>query len=127
MRGHFGGQVRRRHHAVDEPEAMRLLRADLLSGQKKLEGHAGANEPRQALGAAVPGDEPEIDLGLAELRRVGGDAKRARHRELAAAAERVAVDRGNRRLAELLEEIEDLLAAQARARARSSDSAPPAH
>ena len=91
---------------------MRLLRADRLSGQKELERRAGANQTRQTLGAAVAGDEPEIDLGLTELRRVGGDAKRARHRQLAAAAERVAVDRGDRRLAELLDEIEDLLAAE---------------
>ena len=74
---------------------MRLLRADLLSRQKKFERHAGADEPGQTLGAAIPGDEPEIDLRLAELRRIGCDAERARHRQLAAAAERVPVDRGD--------------------------------
>ena len=112
QRRHFGGQVRRRHDAVDEPETMRLLRADLLAGQKELERPAGADKTRQPLRAAVAGDEPEVDLRLAELRRVGGDAQRARHRQLAAAAERVAVDRGDRGLAELLDEIEDLLAAE---------------
>ena len=53
---------------------------------------AGADEPRQPLRAAEAGDDPELDLGLAEARRGGGDAQVARHRQLAAAAEREAVD-----------------------------------
>ena len=39
---------------------------------------------------------PEVDLGLAERGRLGGDAEVARHRQLAAAAERDRVDRGDR-------------------------------
>ena len=56
-----------------------------------------------------PGSSAEIDLRLTDPRRVGGDAKRARHRQLAPAAQRVAVDRRDHRLAEILDEIEDVL------------------
>ena len=99
----FCAQVRRGHDPIDEAEPIRLLGADLLSGQKELEGPACANQAREALRAAVTGDEPEVDLGLAELRGIGRNAERAGHRELAPAAERVAVDRGNGRLAQMLD------------------------
>ncbi len=49
----------------------------------------GAGQPLRAAGA---GNDPEPGLGLAELRRLGGDDQVARHRELAAAAEAVARD-----------------------------------
>ena len=69
-----------------------------------------ADEARQALCAAVAGNEPEIDLRLTEFRCVRRDAKRARHRQLAAAAERETIDGGDCRFAEVLDEIEDALA-----------------
>ena len=43
----------------------------------------------------MPGNDAEVDLGLAELRGVGGDDDVAHHRELAAAAERIARDGGD--------------------------------
>ena len=110
QRPHLGHQVGGRHDAVDEPETMRLLRGDRRrSAAARAPGRR--RQPRQTLRAAVAGNEPEVDLRLAELRRVGRDPQRARHRQLAAAAEREAVDRGDRRLAEVLDEIEHLLAA----------------
>ncbi len=63
------------------------------------------------LAAGVARDEAQVDLGLAEPRRVGGQAQRARHRQLAAAAEREAVDRRDHGLAELFDRVEDLLTA----------------
>ena len=87
-------------------------RRDLTSGQQQIERDALADQPRQPLRAAVAGNDAEVDLRLAEPRRVGRDAQRARHRQLAAAAEREAVDRGDHRLAHVLDQIEDVLAAQ---------------
>ena len=49
-----------------------------------------ADEARQALGAAEARDGAEVDLGLAEAGGVGGDDEVAHHRQLAAAAQRVA-------------------------------------
>ena len=88
---------------------MRLLRRHLIAGEEQLERAPLADDPGQALRAGVAGNDAEVDLGLAELRRVGGDADRARHRQLAAAAERVAVDRGDDRLPHLLDQVEDVL------------------
>ncbi len=70
------------------------------------------DQARQALRPGVAGNEAEVDFRLAQLRRVGGEPQRARHRELAPAAERVAVDRGDHRLAEVLDQVEDVLPGQ---------------
>ena len=105
---------------------MRFRRHHVLAGQQHLERAAAADQPRQPLRAGVAGDDAEIDLRLAEARGVGGDPDRAGHRQLAAAAEREAVDRGNDRLAEVLDQIEDVLTCASHARGRPSASAPPA-
>ena len=83
-----------------------------LPGENQLHRLRLADEARQPLRAGKSRNQPEIDLRLPEARRVGRDAKRARHGKLAAAAERESVDGGNDRLAELLDEIEDVLAAE---------------
>src|SRR3954447_15017991 len=65
---------------------------DRVADQVHLERLARADEARQALGASEPGNDPELDLGLAEDRRAGGDPEVACHRELAAAPEGERVD-----------------------------------
>ena len=95
----------------------RPRRGDRRAGQHQLQRLALADEPRQPLRAGVAGDQAEIDFRLSELRGVGGEPQRAGHRQLAAAAERVAVDRGDDRLAEVLDEIEDVLPGSACSRA----------
>ena len=65
---------------------------------------------REPLRPAPAGDDPEVDLRLAELRARRRVADVARERELAAAAEREAVDRGDRRLGHRLEQLRDLVA-----------------
>ena len=65
-----------------------------------------ADEAREALRAAHAGDDPDCDLGLAEVRTLAGDAQRARERELAPAAPRLAVDRGDDRLRHRLQDGE---------------------
>ena len=52
---------------LDEADAQGLLGPDHLAGQEEVEGVAQADEPGQALRPGVAGDEPEVDLGLAEL------------------------------------------------------------
>ena len=102
-------EVCRRHDFVDEPDAVGLLRADHFAGEDELQGAAFADQARQALRAAAAGKETELHLGLAELGAVHRDPDGAGHRRLAAAAERKAVDGRDHRLAEILDEIEDLL------------------
>src|SRR4051812_6842102 len=77
-----------RHHRVHQPELLGLVRADRVAEQVQLERLALADEPRQTLRAAEARDDPEVDLRLAEGGRLGRDAEVARHRQLAAAAER---------------------------------------
>ena len=55
--------------AVDEPDAQRLLGADLAAGEDQVLGPGRADEAGEALGAAAAGDDAEQDLGLAEAGR----------------------------------------------------------
>ena len=71
---------------------------DEAPGEDELLGPRRTDEPGEALRAAGAGDDAEQDLRLAEPGVVAGDAQVAAQRELAAATERVAGDRGDRRL-----------------------------
>src|SRR5215831_3874586 len=102
-------EIGRWNDLVDKPDAIGLLRADGLSGQNELERAALSDQPRQPLRAAAAGKQPQLDLGLAELRVLDGDTDGARHCRLATAAQRKAVDCRDHRLAEILDEIEHLL------------------
>ena len=82
---------------VDQAHRLRLGGVEAPAGQHQLHRPLLAEHPRQALGAAAAGDDPEVDLRLAELGRLGGDDHVAGQRQLAAAAERVAGDGGDQR------------------------------
>src|SRR6267154_5256231 len=103
-------QIRCRHDFVDESNAVSLLRVDHLCRQNELQGTTLSHQARQSLRAAAARDESEGDFRLAELRRVHRDPDRARQCRLAAAAERKAIHRRYHGLAEVLDEIENLLA-----------------
>ena len=72
--------------------------ADEATGEDQLLGPGGTDQPGQPLGAAGAGDDPQLDLRLAEGGVVGGDPDVGAQRQLAATAEGVAVDRGDHRL-----------------------------
>src|SRR5438445_134283 len=92
-------QLVERHDARDEARALRLLRVHHARGQAKVHRLRLAGEARQPLRAAEARHDAEVDLGLAEPGVVGGDDDVALHGELVAAAERVAGDRSDHRLA----------------------------
>ena len=62
------------------------------------------------MGAAPARDDGVAHLGLSEAGAVRGDANVAGHRQLATAAQRIAVDRGDHRLRQLVEPLEDTVA-----------------
>src|SRR5919204_204012 len=99
---------------VHEPAPLGLLGVDKPAGEDQLLREAEAADPREPLRPAPARDDAEVDLRLAELRRARGVAQVAAERELAAAAEREAIDRRDRRLRHRLEE----------ARARVAEPAP---
>jgi len=84
-------------HTVDQPDAPRLVAVDLAPCEHQLEGAAAADQPRQALGRPGAGDQPEQHLGESQPRGSRGEAQGAGHRQLEPAAERAAVDDGDRR------------------------------
>ncbi len=99
-----------RDDPVDEADAPGLVRVDGLAGEDQLKSAAPAHQSRQALGAAAAGKKAQLDLRLAKVSVLGGDADRAGHRGLAAAAEGEAVDRGDHRLSKGLDQVQHVLA-----------------
>jgi hypothetical protein len=69
----------------------------IVPAHAQLERVGQADPPQQPLRPAEPGDDPELDLGLAELRRLRRIDEVAGQRQLAAAAEREPVDRRDHR------------------------------
>ena len=106
MRDPFGDGDRLVHHVGDrhdparEPAALGLLGIHHAPGQDHLHRLRLADGARETLGAAGAGDGAELDLRLTESRVVGGDHDVAHHRKLAAAAQSIARDRRDHRLAE---------------------------
>ena len=90
-----------RHDRVDQLQRLGLVEIDRLALQQQLHRILRRHDARHALGAAGAGEQPDLDFRQAEpgLRVVRGDAVVAGQRQLEAAAEREAVDRGDPRLA----------------------------
>src|SRR5581483_4927713 len=89
---HTVEQLLRRVDGADQPDPQRLLGVDGAAGEDQVLRQRRADRAGEALGPAPAGDDREVDLRLSEggaLRRV---ADVARERELAATAEREAVD-----------------------------------
>jgi len=82
--------------ASDQPQLVGLAGVDRIAHEIKLQRARLPDQPRQPLGAAEPGNDPEADLGLTEARRLGRDPEVACHRQLAPAAERDGVHSGDR-------------------------------
>ncbi len=104
---------RRRNRLVHEPDALRALRVELLSGQDEVEGGLEAHEAGKPRAASPRGEEPEAHLGQADarLRRIGHEPVVAGERQLRAAAETDSVNRRDRRDRQTRELLEDRLAA----------------
>src|SRR5439155_19624709 len=95
-------------------DAISFLRADNLSGKNELKRAAFADEARQTLSSAAARDDSQFHFGLTELCVLRGNSNRASHRGFATATKRKAVYRGDHRLAEILDKIENALPERAR-------------
>src|SRR5437870_2420750 len=93
---------------------MSFLRTDDFSGENQLQSAAFSDQARQTLCSAAAGNDAELNFRLTKLRRLCGNSNRASHRCFAAAAEGEAVNRGDHRLAKILDQIEDILSKRAR-------------
>ena len=87
----------RGHDLVHEPDPLGLGRGQDAPGQDQLLGPRGPDDPRQPLRPAGARRDGQAHLGQAELRALRGDPDVAAQRQLEPAAERVALDRGDRR------------------------------
>jgi hypothetical protein len=85
-------------HFVHQAPIVRLAGIDHAPGQDQLECPAQAHDPRQALCAAVDQRHSPAALGVTELGVAGCDPQVAPQRQLEAARQAIAGDRGDRRL-----------------------------
>ena len=93
---------------IDQPERLRLLGRNRVAAGHHLHRIRHRYDARQALRAAGAGQDAELDLGQAEQRLGRGDPVVAGERELEAAAEREAADRGDERLRHLVLAVVDV-------------------
>src|ERR1700730_11539878 len=85
-----------RQQPIDEAEGGGRLRVQRLAGQEQFHRLLPADQPGQALGAAVAGQEAERHLGDTEpILAFGGKAKVRGERDLQPAAQAVAADGGD--------------------------------
>ena len=94
-------------HPVGEPERHRFLRPDGRAGEHHLLRPAERDLADQALRAAGAGEEPEIDLGHADLRRRGEHPDVGGQHQFRAAAEGEAVHRRDGGLVQGLDPAEE--------------------
>jgi hypothetical protein len=115
-----------RHQLVHQPQTERLGAALALAGEDQAERRARADEPGQPLAAAGARDEAQLHLGEPELGlgMIGGDTIVARERQLEAAAQAGAVDRGDDRLGQRLHPAHHLLPLEAQPLRRALGSEP---
>ena len=88
-----------RGHLVDQTERLRLQRVDPTSGHDQLHRPLPAHRARDPLGRPAARDDPQQDLGLAELRGVARHHHVAEQRQLEAGPERIARYGGDERRA----------------------------
>src|SRR2546430_2639283 len=98
---------------VHQPDPIGLRRADDFSRQDELQRTSLADQPWQTLCSAAARNDSQLDFRLSELRALRGHSNGAGHRSLAAAPEREPIDGRDHRLAQVLDEIEDLLSVRA--------------
>ena len=84
--------------SVTQAHGQRLVGVDEPAGEDQVQRAAHADDARQALRAAVDQRHAPAALGEAERRALGGDPQVAPQRELEAAGQAPAGDRGDRRL-----------------------------
>ena len=86
------------HDLIHQADAQGLSRWNDVCREDEPKRRGGPNEPRQALRAAVPGDQPKLHLRLAQARGLTGDSKGTGERQFATSAQCEAVDAGDDRL-----------------------------
>ncbi len=87
----------RGHDARHEPDPLGLMSVDDPAGQRQLLGARHSDGTRQSLRPAGAGRDAQPHLGQAEPGVLRRDADVAREGYLQAPAERVGLDRGDRR------------------------------
>ena len=97
------------HHAVDQADALGLLRFHLTAGVDQLLGDPRTHQPGQALGAAEAGDQSQARLRLPKYSLFRRDPQITGHGQLATAAQCVAVHHRQHRLIQLLDAAEQRL------------------
>src|SRR5205823_2365401 len=101
-----------RNNLIDEAKTKCLWRADHIGREQYLHRRPLADEPGQALAAAISGNDPQFHFWLAQHGVLRGDSKCAGHCELASAAECIAIDRSNDGFPEPFDVIEHSLSGE---------------
>ena len=107
-------EIRSRDDSVDESDAIRFLGADDFPGENELQRAAFPDESRQTLRSTAARDYSQFHFRLTELRVLSSDSNCARHGCFASATKRETVHGRDHRLAEIFDQIENILSKRAR-------------
>jgi hypothetical protein len=103
----FGGG----HHLIHQADSEGFIGLYHVAGEKNLQGAAFADKARQALRAAIAGDDSELDFRLTEVGILRGNSHRTGQSQFAAAAESKAIYGGDDGLAAVFNQGKQGLAA----------------
>ena len=98
-----------RDHAIDQAPVGRRFGVNAAAGEQHFGGAGVADVARQAPGAAVAGNDAELQEGHAETGAVRGDADVGRGGDAAAQAHGRAVDGRNQRNLQIIERPDDAM------------------
>jgi hypothetical protein len=103
-------QTGRGHYAVHDTKLVSLFGAHALAREDEKLGAVAPDEAGESLCASEAWYNAQVDFRLAQLRGVGGNTHIPTQRQLAAAAQRIPVDRHDHRLGQQLQLSHDALA-----------------
>src|SRR5580704_14711709 len=88
-------------YMADDPDLAGFVGGQQVTGPKQLQGPRGADQPRQEVRAAGPGDEPDPDVSRTEPGGLSGEPDVAEKGHVHARADSEPVDRAYQRLIEV--------------------------
>nr|KAJ9624696.1 hypothetical protein H2204_010738 [Knufia peltigerae] len=109
---HAGVEPGGGHHLVDDAQGQCACGVDRGAQQAQLQRGRPTTQAQQALAAAEARNQAEIDLRLADLGGIGGDAQMAGHGQFQPAAQRKSVHAGDHRLGHAFDAAHQRLAEQ---------------
>ena len=112
-------QIGGRNNFVHQADSKSFCSINHGAGEQQLERSRGPDQPRQALGATIARDQPQLGFRQAQPRVTGRQTQLAAQSQLAAPTQREAIDAGDHRFAAGFDKLHHCVTAMRQSLARS--------